>query len=162
MFCLVFCVTTLIFGVSGKVEANEKFTAINLQEYNDFIAEHKGKIVVVNFFATWCPPCRDEIPGLVSIAKTMSKDVVVIGISGDEDVTKIAPFLKEMNVNYSVLLAEMDLLSFFKVYTIPHNLVYDKNGKIVANAAGFVTEDELKKFINMLLEEDADAKRDNS
>ncbi len=162
IFCLGFFLTLLGQNIAVAADSSKEFKAINMQGYNELIAKHKGKIIVVNFFATWCPPCREEIPGLVALAKSMSKDVVVIGLSGDENPRLIGPFVKDMNINYPVILAGMDVLRHFQVHTIPHNLVYNQDGKIVANAAGFVTEEELKKFINLLLEENVNAKRDDS
>ncbi len=163
-FILCFGLCLIFFGQYDAHAAGsaKDIKSVNMQGYEELLASHKGKIVVVNFFATWCPPCREEIPGLVSLAQSMPDNVVVIGLSGDEDPSKLPSFLKNMKVNYPVFLAEIDVLQAFRVQTIPHNLIYNNEGKIVANAAGFVTEEELKQFINMLLEEDANAKRDNS
>ncbi len=160
--CFGLCLTLFLQGEALSAASKNSIKSVDMQGFNELLASHKGKIVLVNFFATWCPPCREEIPGLVSIAEKMSDQVVVIGLSGDEDPKKLPGFLKDMKINYPVLLAGMDVLRFFKVHTIPHNLVYNQDGKIVANASGFVTEDELKGFITMLLEENANAKRDDS
>ncbi len=164
ILAFIFCVGLglTLFASPFAHAAGEKLTVVDVAGYEKLIAKHKGKIVLVNFFATWCPPCREEIPGLVAIADSMPNDVVVIGLSADEDPRKLPKFIDSMNIKYHVALAHIDLLRLFKVNTIPHNLIYDKSGKIVANAAGFVTEEEVNRFIKMLLEEDANAKRDNS
>ncbi len=158
LLCFGFCFVVLNANFAHAAEIEK----LNPQAFEKVIASHKGKIVLVNFFATWCPPCREEIPGLVSVANSMSKDVVVVGISVDEDPKKLPSFTESMKIDYPIYLAELSLAQAFKVQTIPHNLVYDKSGKLVANASGFVTEEELKQFIKVLLEEAGNAKSDNS
>ncbi len=156
LICFVLC-----FGLFGVAHA-AKIETLEPKSFEEVVASHKGKIVLVNFFATWCPPCREEIPGLVSISNNMPKDVVVLGLSVDESTSKLSNFIADMQIKYPVYLTALSLAEAFKVQTIPHNLIYDKSGKLVANASGFVTEEELKKFIKALLEEDANAKSDNS
>ncbi len=159
-------ITTLcvLFGSNfvSNAESATNIEAIDKKGLQSLVDSHKGKIVLVNFFATWCPPCREEIPGLVSIANAMPNDVVVIGLSVDENPKLLPDFAKNMKMEYPYYLATHDLVRSFKVSTIPHNLVYSQDGKLVANAAGFVTEKELKEFINLLLKEKANAKPDNS
>lgn len=120
----------------------------------DTIAMNKGKVVLINFFATWCPPCREEIPGLVSLVQSYPADkVTFIGVSVDQDVPLVDPFVKKMKINYSVFMAGPDIPPLYGVRTIPHNVVYDRNGKLAANAPGFATEADLKEFIDTLLEQ---------
>ncbi len=161
-FTLILCfgIFLSVYGTQFAYAAD--LESVNPKSYQELIASHKGKIVLVNFFATWCPPCREEIPGLVKVAENMANDVVVIGLSVDEDPRKLPDFVKSMKINYPLYLAELSLAQAFKVQTIPHNLVYDKNGKLVANTSGLVTEEELEQFIKVLLEDEANAKSDNS
>ncbi len=125
---------------------------INKDSLLKFIEQKKGKIVLVNFFATWCPPCKKEIPGLVSLAKKRSKDVVIVGLSFDKNPALLPDFIKEYKIQYDVFLADAGIQDLFNVTSIPHNAVFDKNGEIVANEGGYVSENELNKFFDKLLE----------
>jgi thiol-disulfide isomerase/thioredoxin len=116
------------------------------------IARHRGKVVVLNFFATWCAPCREEIPGLVRLRRQYpTEDLVVLGICLDEDASLVQPFVREYGINYPVKTAGGDIAPMFGVRSVPHNSVYDTDGRLIANAPGFVPEETLRGVINMLL-----------
>ncbi len=139
-----------ICALASVAQAEESIKNINLQELESELDKHKGKVVVVNFFATWCPPCREEIPGLVEIAKERSEDVVILGLSVDKTVAPLPKFLQQFNINYDVMRAESDIQQLFEVHSIPHNAVFNKEGDIVANESGFVTKKQLNAFIDSL------------
>lgn len=127
---------------------------INSTALLDMITMNKGKVVLVNFFATWCPPCREEIPGLVSLSKAYPADkVVIIGVSLDENPALLPAFMKKLGVNYSVFHASMDVPALYGITTIPHNVIYDRAGKLSVNAAGYVEEADIKNYIDTLLEQ---------
>ncbi len=113
---------------------------------------NKGKLVFINFFATWCPPCREEIPELISIRKAYPADkVVIVGISLDSDRGKLESFAEAMNFNYPVYLAEPDVPALFGISSIPFNLLYDKTGKLVAGGPGMVGKEDLEEAFSGLL-----------
>lgn len=127
---------------------------VNLQALLEIVKLNKGKVVIVNFFATWCPPCKEEIPGLVGIAKTYPADkVAVIGVSVDQKAALVPAFLKPLHVNYPIFHAGNDVATAFGIRTIPHNVIYDRQGVMAANVTGFVTEKDLKEYISTLLEQ---------
>ncbi len=128
----------------------EPVKTINMASLESMLEKHSGKVVVVNFFATWCPPCREEIPGLVELVKERSEDVVVIGLSVDETVAPLPSFMKKFNMNYEVVRADAEIQQLFKVRSIPHNVVFNKKGDIVANESGYVTKEQLSAFIDKL------------
>ena len=149
-------VSLAVCGVSAgwTAQSAEAPKTVTLAALLDMIALNKGKVVVVNFFATWCPPCKEEIPGLVSIASTYPSDqVAVIGVSVDQKASLVPPFIKPLKVNYPVFHAGNDVASAFGIRTIPHNVIYDAQGNMSANVTGFVTENDLKEYIGMLLEQ---------
>ncbi len=123
---------------------------IGADKLEQLIAQHKGKVIVVNFFATWCPPCREEIPGLVDISKERGKEVVILGLSVDESAKPLPSFIKKYKIPYTVVRANDEIQRLFEVRSIPHNVVFDKNGKIVANESGFVSKKQLNTFIDKL------------
>ena len=118
------------------------------------ISRHQGKVVVLNFFATWCAPCREEIPGLVNLRRHYPVDkVTILGISVDEEQALLPPFVGKYGINYPVKMASMDVLRMFNIRSVPHNTVYDATGHLAANQPGFITEEDFKAFIDQLLEQ---------
>ncbi len=116
------------------------------------ISAEKGKLVVVNVFASWCPPCRDEIPGLVNIRRSFPEDqLVLIGISLDREPKALANYMGEMRMNYPVLLAEGDFIQRIRVRAVPQLLIYNKLGELVFNHQGLMDEGEIRAKINTIL-----------
>ena len=138
----------------AKVEAEHERRAsadITLQDLNGKewkLSSLRGKVVLVNFWATWCPPCRKEMPDLDSLySRFHDKGFVVLAIS-DEDAAKVAPFVKQQNVRYPVLLDTGRRVSqLFGVEGIPKSFVYDREGKLVATAIDMRTKNQ---FLAML------------
>jgi peroxiredoxin len=111
-------------------------------------SELRGKVVLVNFWATWCPPCRKEMPDLEAIYRRFeSKGFVVLGIS-DEESAKVEPFIRERKVSFPVLLDPgRKVNEMFVVEGIPKSFVYDREGKLVAQSIDMRTQ---KQFLEML------------
>jgi peroxiredoxin len=108
----------------------------------------RGKVVLVNFWATWCPPCRKEMPDLETLYERFeSKGFVVLGIS-DEEAATIEPFIRERKVSFPVLLDPgRKVNDAFVVEGIPKSFVYDRQGKLVAQSIDMRTQ---KQFLEML------------
>ena len=118
------------------------------------IEQHKGKVVVLNFFATWCVPCQEEISGLVNLRRHYPVDKVsILGISLDEDQALVQSFIGKYGINYPVKMASMDILRMFNIRSVPHNTVYDPTGRLAANQPGLIAEEDFKVFIDQLLEQ---------
>src|ERR1700733_8976068 len=138
----------------ARLEADEQRRAsadmtlpdLNGKEWN--LHSLRGNVVLVNFWATWCPPCRKEIPDLESLYSLFQKQgLVVLGIS-DEEASKVAPFVKEHNVGYPILLdAGRRVSQLLAVEGIPKSFLYDRDGKIVATAIDMRTK---QQFLAML------------
>jgi peroxiredoxin len=112
------------------------------------LSDLRGKVVLVNFWATWCPPCRKEIPDLGALyARFQEQGFAILAIS-DEEAGKVAAFAKEHNIKYPILLdTGRRVYDLFGVEGIPKSFVYDRNGKIVATAIDMRTQ---KQFLAML------------
>jgi thiol-disulfide isomerase/thioredoxin len=116
------------------------------------VTADKGKLVVVNVFASWCPPCRDEIPGLVNIRRSYSEDqVALLGVSVDREPKALANYMSEMNMNYPVFLAAGDFIQRLKVRAVPQLLIYNKRGELVFNHQGLMDEADIRDTINEIL-----------
>src|SRR6266436_1925265 len=103
------------------------------------LSDFKGKVVILDFWATWCPPCRAEVPDFVRLqAKYRDKGLSVVGLSLDAEGAKVVrPFAEEYNVNYVMLIANDETTrSFGGVVGIPTTFVLDRTGKIVSKFIG--------------------------
>jgi peroxiredoxin len=116
----------------------------------------KGKVVLVDFWATWCPPCREELPIIEKLHKEFKdKNLVVLGIS-DEDKETIENFLKNNRLTFPILLDEKGKVGkSYKVVAIPRLLLIDKTGRIRKDILGYNPKNEeiLKELIERLLKE---------
>ncbi|GEM_PF-2213501 len=97
------------------------------------VQAHKGHVLVVNFFTTWCEPCRKELPDLIKLARRYrSKGVDVIGVSLDKSGGRaLRPFLEKINIPYPIYLASQSLMDTLKIDAIPATCFYNKHGKQV-------------------------------
>lgn len=117
------------------------------------ITAEKGRVVVVNIFASWCPPCREEIPGLVNVRRYFSeKDVVLLGVSVDKEPKALVNYMNEMHMNYPVLLAKGDFIQRIRVRAVPQLLIYNQKGELVFNHQGLMDEEDIKSSINEVLQ----------
>lgn len=117
------------------------------------LSDYKGKIVILDFWATWCPPCRKGIPDLISIQKEFKKDVVVIGISVDTQTKKDVPgFVANYGINYPVVYFDEKVVKDYGgISAIPTSFVVDQKGNIVDQHIGLVSKDLFVNKINELL-----------
>jgi cytochrome c biogenesis protein CcmG, thiol:disulfide interchange protein DsbE len=110
-----------------------------------------GKITVLNFWATWCPPCREEMPQLQKFAGALPSGVVFYAVNLQEPAAKASAFLEQNNYSMPVLLdSGGTVASTFKVNAIPTTVIIDKTGKIRFRKAGGVTQNELEGVIKGL------------
>ena len=138
----------------AKLEADDAkrqdadFTLTDLQGKTWHFRDLKGKVVLVNFWATWCPPCRKEMPDLQALAdKFKDQGFVVLAIS-DEEAAKVTPFIAERKINYPVLLDPgRKVNDLFQVEGIPKSFVYNREGKMVAQSIDMRTRNQ---FLEML------------
>jgi len=117
---------------------------------NDF----KGKVVVLNFWATWCVPCKTEIPWFVDFEKTYGpRGFTVLGVSMDEDGwNAINPYVAKAKINYPIVLGNEDVNRAYGGFdALPTTLVIGRDGKVVFLHEGLIARDEYEKEIRALL-----------
>jgi len=126
------------------------FTLADLEGHEWTLKSLRGKVVLVNFWATWCPPCRKEIPDLEALYKRFKgQGLVVLGIS-DDDATKVRAFARHEKIGYPVLLdSGRKVTKLYSVVGIPMSFVYDRSCKLVAESMDMRTR---KQFLAMLAE----------
>jgi peroxiredoxin len=138
----------------AKLEADDAkreradFTLTDLQGKPWHLRDLKGKVVLVNFWATWCSPCRKEMPDLDALYnKFKDQGFVVLAIS-DEEAAKVSPYIAEHKISYPVMLdAGRKVNDAFIVEGIPKSFVYDRSGKLVAQSIDMRTKNQ---FLGML------------
>ncbi len=114
----------------------------------------RGKAVVVNFWATWCPPCKAEIPGFVSVYKKFKdKGLEIVGVSLDEKGWGVInPFLKKHEIPYPVVLGDMDIAKAYGgIRSIPTTFFVDRKGKIADQHVGYMSQDDFEKKVKAIL-----------
>lgn len=120
------------------------------------MSQWQGKIIVVNFWATWCLPCRDEIPELIDTYTTYKqKDLIIVGIAID-NAEKVAAFSKEFNINYPVVAGEFDAFTLAEAMgnpqgALPFTVTIDRNGAIIDTHLGRIKKQQIEKIIQPML-----------
>ncbi len=118
-------------------------------------SEQQGKVLLVNFWATWCAPCREEIPDLIALHEELKDDgFAVIGITVDTDGSALVKqFADEMQITYPILLDETSEVaeSFGGVYALPTTYVVDKTGTITHRTIGLFPVDAVKESLITLI-----------
>ena len=120
------------------------------------LSDYKGKIVILDFWATWCGPCRMGVPDLVSIQKEFKDKVAVIGISLDDKRTMddILPFMKEYGINYPVVYGTNQVVvDYGYIQAIPTTFIINAKGFIVDQYVGLVAKEKYVNRINSLMKE---------
>ena len=119
----------------------------------------EGYVRIINFWATWCPPCQEEIPGLIGLqSKYEDRKLAVIGISLDTDgVGVVERFIEENGINYPVIMATNQMVGDYEdaidtpIRSIPTSMVVDRDGNIVSVHVGFRTREQFEEEIQRLL-----------
>jgi thiol-disulfide isomerase/thioredoxin len=120
------------------------------------LAQWRGKVLVVNFWATWCAPCREEIPVFVRLQERHGpRGLTFVGIAIDQP-DKVASFAQEFRINYPMLIGNLETLELLrqvgnKAGVLPYTLVIDREGKLVTREPGGLKENKLEAILKPLL-----------
>jgi peroxiredoxin len=134
--------------------ANLNFTFKDIHGKPLVLSDYKGKVVVLDFWATWCPPCRKEIPGFVELYSSYrSRGLVVIGISMDETPADVKRFANKLKINYPIVMGagRDDLKPAFGDLPLPTAFVIGRDGKICVQHDGLTSKEQYEREISALL-----------
>jgi cytochrome c biogenesis protein CcmG/thiol:disulfide interchange protein DsbE len=146
-----------VVPVSNRLTGEQiapKFILYTLDGNEVKLDDYKGKIVILDFWATWCPPCIKGIPDLVSIQSEFINDVVVIGISLDQPSTRddLRPFIDKYKINYPIVMGTTEVVvAYGNIQAIPTSFVIDREGKILSKHIGLVPKSTIVQEINSLI-----------
>jgi thiol-disulfide isomerase/thioredoxin len=138
---------------AGQV-APMHFTLKDMNGADVNLASFKGKVVLINFWATWCGPCRAEIPGLVELQDQYRDDLTILGVSIDDPADKLKPYAAEFKINYPVLVGNghQDMQDAFgPLYGIPVSVIVGRDGRIAKKHSGIATKEQFEREIKALL-----------
>lgn len=130
-----------LMGVDGKLQPFEQW---------------RGKVLVVNFWATWCAPCREEIPEFIRFQERLRADgVQFVGVAIDQK-ERVAPYAKEMGINYPLVVGGLETMEFArqlgnKRSVLPFTLVIDRMGRVSTAQVGVLRAEKLESLLRPLL-----------
>lgn len=148
----------------GEVEGNPKDVAervltaqfTNLKGNASSLQPWRGRVLVVNFWGTWCPPCREEIPIFVRLQERYGeRGLQFVGIALDQR-EKVVEFAKEFKINYPLLMGGLETMELMRetgnrAGVVPYTLVFDRNGSLVSREVGEVKESQVLDLVTPLL-----------
>jgi len=140
---------------TGSAEAGNPAPDFALQDVNGkdvSLADYKGNVIMVNFWATWCGPCKREIPDFVELQKTYGgKGLKIVGIALD-DPSEVNAFVKNERLNYDVLIGTDEVaMRYGNIRSIPTTFLVDREGKIVSSYVGLQPKEKWVSEIESLL-----------
>jgi thiol-disulfide isomerase/thioredoxin len=129
--------------------AAQGFVFKDLQGQTQRLSDYRGKWVLVNFWATWCPPCLEEVPDLVALHEAHKKtDLVVIGVALDSSRESVVEFVAKRHVSYPVVMGDYELAEQVgEVNALPTSYLFDPSGKLLSYQEGMVTRESVESYI---------------
>jgi cytochrome c biogenesis protein CcmG/thiol:disulfide interchange protein DsbE len=140
-------------AVAGK-PAPLNFTLKDMNGIDVKLESFKGKVIVLNFWATWCGPCRVEIPYLIELQRQYGEDLVVLGVSVDDPAEKLKPYAEEMKINYPLLVGNgrQDFQDAYgPFWGIPVTVFVNREGLIHRKHSGIASKEQFEHEITSLL-----------
>ena len=135
--------------------ANLNFTLKDINGKNVVLSAYKGQVVLLDFWATWCPPCRKEIPGFIELYNNYkSRGFAVLGVSMDDSTSDVKKFARQLKMNYPVLIGygRDDLeKAFGPLPGMPTSFIIARDGRICGRHTGFLAKEEFERKIKGLL-----------
>ena len=130
----------------NPVEVSE-LTVMNYEMYEQIKHENSGNVGKLDLVASWCPPCREEIPGFIDAYNKNKDNLMIVGLSLDTQQGEATKFISEMGITYPVYLADNKLQRKFNIYTIPTNVIYKPSGELYNIHLGYLSKESIIELI---------------
>ncbi len=143
-------------GIGGSADIVFAARFANLSGGTETLEQWRGRVLVVNFWATWCAPCREEIPVFIRLQRRYgARGLQFVGIAIDRR-EPVSAFQREFGMNYPVLLGNMEAMELMRstgnrAGVLPYSLVIDRRGSLAVRKLGGLREDELEQLVRGLL-----------
>ena len=154
---IVFAAIVITFSTPGVLGQKVKAPQFKLRDVNGHtvrLNQYRGKVVLINFWATWCPPCRAEMPDLVKLQREHGKEgLQIIGITyPPEKKARVRTFARSLEVNYPIILGTREIRArFSSEETLPLTVVINRDGKVSDIISGILLREEFDEKIKPLL-----------
>jgi len=126
------------------------------------VLQLRGKVLILDFYATWCVPCRESVPHLIALQRRYEKDLTVVGLNvgGPEDLASVPDFANEFKIQYALAVPDEELVSFLLADSdaIPQTFIFDRKGQLIERFVGFgeTTGGEIDRVIEKAVQLNAD------
>jgi len=146
LICVVFCFLFISGFCQGKKAPDFKLNTIDGKEIK--LSDFKGKKVILNFWATWCSPCRAEIPDFVKFYNENKNKVEIIGIAVGSRERDVMEIVKKYKITYPVCIGDNKIEKLYgPINAVPTSFIIDENGYIKEKKIGIMNEEELKEIL---------------
>ncbi len=147
---LLLLLIPLLLCAQGFAFAGNSFALKDMAGKKHTLAEYKGKWVIVNYWATWCPPCLEEVPDLVALYDSRkNKDLVILGVAFDyQSAQEVTDYVNDMLISYPIVLGDEEVqkqIGFADV--LPTSYIFNPRGELIKTKHGLVT----KQYLDALL-----------
>ena len=165
---IVFAAITMAFSPASVLRQEVKAPQLEVTDINGRmvrLSNYRGKVVLINFWATWCPPCRAEMPDLVKLQREHGKQgLQIIGITyPPERKARVRKFASSLKVNYPIILGTREIKARFSSdETLPLTVVIDRDGKVSDIIGGILLREEFDEKIKPLLMKNIEGERRNA
>ena len=139
-----------LLSLSTVSAAANNFVLKDMAGKKHTLSEYKGKWVIVNYWATWCPPCLEEIPDLVALYDSRkNKDLVILGVAFDyQNAKEVTDYVNDMLISYPIVLGDDDVMKQIGFSDVlPTSYIYNPRGELIKTKHGLVT----KQYLDSLL-----------
>ena len=139
-----------LLSLSTVSAAANNFVLKDMAGKKHSLSEYKGKWVIVNYWATWCPPCLEEIPDLVALYDSRkNKDLVILGVAFDyQNAKEVTDYVNDMLISYPIVLGDDDVMKQIGFSDVlPTSYIYNPRGELIKTKHGLVT----KQYLDSLL-----------
>jgi peroxiredoxin len=154
---------SLVMLLGALVIMNNSIPAADYESAPDFkltdldgkkitLADYEGKVLFVNFWATWCPPCRQEIPGFIKLYEKYKDDgLVILGVAVSDKEKTVKAYVDRFEINYPVAMGDMKIIRDYEPgNAIPATIIVDRTGKIYHKHVGYMEQSQVEKIFKDL------------